>query len=234
MIGTSRPMPLRVRVGRKLAQVFLLAAALTLLLVPATAAAQSHHEGRGQRPHGNHQHPHGYIGGQLMGMAIADQSTSDYSYLGHGGGGGLFGGFRLSPFIALEGNWALTYHGNQFSDGYADGNGIDAFYVMMFTIDAKIFIPTHGPLEPYFQAGLGYAYTGATYNDYWGADHATVWASGPTFALGGGLDLYLADSFSVGARLLYRGFYFSPADWPNADPNFISGVSLDVNVAFHF
>lgn len=208
------------------------AAMALLLALPEEANAQYY---RPMRPTYGYRHrPHGYIGGQLGGLAVANQSASEYSYLGHGGGGGLFGGFRLSPYFAIEGNWGITYHGNQFDDGYISNSPVDGFYVMTFTADAKIYIPTFGPIEPFFQAGIGYAYTGATYNDYWQGDQTTVWASGPTFTIGGGLDFYVGPNISFGGRLLYRGFYFTPTDWPQADPNFISGVSLDINVAFHF
>jgi hypothetical protein len=208
------------------------AAALALmLLIPEEASAQYYRPA--PRRFGHRHRPHAYVGGQLMGMAIANQAT-DVEYMGHGGGGGLFAGFRLSPFFAIEGNWMITYH----NEAWDDGNGalvvdINAFYIMSFTADAKIFIPTFGPMEPYFQAGIGFAYTGATYGGGWSGEEATVWASGPTFNVGGGLDFYLGPRLSLGGRLLYRGFYFSE---PNGggDTNYVSGVSLDINVAFHF
>lgn len=208
------------------------AAMALLLALPEEANAQYY---RPARPQFGYRHrPHGYIGGQLMGLAVANQTNSEYSYLGHGGGGGLFGGFRMSPYFAIEGNWTVSYHGDQFADNSPYYDAVQSFYVMTFTADAKIFIPTFGPIEPYFQAGIGYAYTGATYNDSWGNNNSAVWASGPTFRVGGGLDFYLGRNISFGGRLLYNGYYFSPTDQPNVDSNFISGVSLDVNVAFHF
>ena len=205
------------------------AAALALLLaLPEDADAQYFTP---QRPRMGARHrPHLYVGGQLMGFAVANQAGTEY--LGPGGGGGLFGGFRFSPYFGIEGNWTVTYHDEQFADGTTID--IDAFYVMTFTADAKIFIPTFGPLEPYFQAGVGFAYTGATYGSGYYGDEASIWASGPTFNVGGGVDFYVGPNISIGARLLYRGFYFTPTDFPNADPNYISGISLDANATFHF
>ncbi|PID38045.1 MAG: hypothetical protein CSA65_00735 [Proteobacteria bacterium] len=202
-----------------------------MLAIPEEASAQYY---RPQRPAFGYRHrPHAYVGGHLMGMAIANQAT-DFDYMGHGGGGGLYGGFRLSPFFAIEGNWMITYH----DAAWGDRNTIDvinAFYIMSFTADAKIYIPTFGPLEPYFQAGIGFAYTGTSgYDDGWTYDEPTVWASGPTFNAGGGLDFYLGPHLAFGGRLLYRGFYFSAPDIPNGKTNYLSGVSLDLNITYHF
>ena len=200
-----------------------------LLALPEDVSAQYYRPQA--RPRFGHRHrPHGYVGGQLMGFGVAHQAASNYDYLGSGGGGGLFGGVRISPYLSIEGNWAVTYHDNAY-DPY---DYVDAFYVMMFTADLKVHIPTRGPFEPFFQGGVGYAYTGATYGGGYSGDEATVWASGPTFALGGGVDFWLSPFISLGGRLLYRGIAFGEKDQTNPEANYVSGVSLDVNATLHF
>jgi len=196
-----------------------------LMALPEDVSAQYRPQAR---PRFGHRHrPHGYVGGQLTGFAVANQA-GNFDYLGQGGGGGLFGGFRISPFLSIEGNWGITYHDNNY-----DSYDIDAFYVMTFTGDLKVHIPTRGPLEPYFQGGVGFAWTGATYGGGYYGDEATVWAKGLTFALGGGVDFWLSPFLSLGGRLLYRGLAFGE-EQDKTDANYVSGVTLDVNLTLHF
>lgn len=183
---------------------------------------------------------HAYVGGQLQGFIVMAQ-VNDYSntgiegYLSHGGGGGLFGGIRLGPFFSLELNWGITYHDDDFTAGT-----LDSLYMMTFTLDGKIHIPTRGPLEPFFQAGIGFAYLGVSYGaNCLNCDTAdSVFAKGPAFNVGGGVDFWLSPFFSLGGRLLYRGLYFTKtaysANGAALGANFVNGVSIDVNIQFHF
>jgi len=213
-------------------------AALILTLGAADALAQYYggpHHYHGPR-WGYRHRTHAYFGGQLMGFIVAAQ-ISDYTdgYLGHGGGGGLFGGIRLNPFVSLEGNWMMTFHDETFQTSRGETVvDLDSIYLMTFTLDAKFHIPTRGPIEPYFQAGVGFAYAGVTYPE--GVNGDSVFAEGPVFNLGGGLDFWLGPWFSLGGRLLYRGIYFAE---PNANgiaeySNYINGLSVDVNATIHF
>jgi hypothetical protein len=178
--------------------------------------------------------PHMYAGGQLMGYGIATQVT-DYrtGYLGHGGGGGLFLGGRISPYFSLEGNWMMTFHDETFETVNTTVIDIDAIYLMSFTLDGKVHIPTFGPLEPYFQGGLGYALVGATYNAGTGD---SVFANGLAVHLGGGVDFWANPWLSFGGRLLYRGIYLAEPNYDGGQTydNFVNGFSLDVNATFHF
>ena len=109
---------------------------------------------------------------------------------------------------------------------------------MTFTLNGKIHIPTRGPIEPYFQAGIGFAYTGVSYDAGCGVcdGYDSVFAKGPAFNIGGGLDFWMGPFFSLGGRLLYRGLYFTKtAVGTTLDgANFVNGVSIDVNIQFHF
>ena len=186
---------------------------------------------------------HGYIGGQLSGFIVAAQVTEyDHGYLGHGGGGGLYGGVRLGPFVSLEANWNITFHDESWRAVTPGGTVIedrylDSIYLMTLTADAKIHIPTRGPVEPFFQGGIGFAFIGATYADP-DYDGDTIFAKGPAFNLGGGLDIWLGPWLSVGGRLLYRGPYFTQDDFTGqaikAESNYVNGVDIDVFLTFHF
>lgn len=217
----------------------LTAAILTLGLTSAISEAMAQQYGgrgfsRGQR-WGLRHRPHAYVGGQLSGLIVVSQVT-DYinGYLGHGGGVGLFVGGRLSPYFSLEGNWLMTWHNNTYQElGGTTVVDLDALYLMGFTVDGKIHIPTRGPIEPFFQAGVGWSFVGATYSTGSGD---SVFASGPMFEAGAGLDLWLGPWFSVGGRVLYRGYYFGEPSVDRGDTfaNFVNGIGIDGNATFHF
>lgn len=218
-----------------------------LLCLPEQAEAQyyggGYHGGYGYgpppRPMFGYRHRiHGYVGGQLTGIATLGQTLkySNYGgYLGHGGGGGgLFGGVRLGPFFSLELNWNITWH--QAAEDYW-GTYWSAFHLQTVELDGKIHIPTRGLVEPYFQVGIGFAFLGASWEDRWsgvGADY--IFASGVDFNVGGGLDVWLSPFLTVGGRVLYKGMRFgeSAIQATRYGANFASAINVDVNLAIHF
>lgn len=209
------------------------AATLLLSAQPASAHGFGRHPHRYRSRYGFRHRTHGYIGVQGMGMAIVGQAT-DYSqggYIGQGGGGGLFGGVRINPFLSIEGNWMITWHDIAWDSGVVE---LDVLYLMSFTADAKIHLPTRSMIEPYFQAGLGFIFAGVSY----GANTPTgdaIFAKAPIFNLGGGVDIWLGPWLTVGGRLLYRGMYFSePSAGSVRYTNFVSALSFDINAQFHF
>ena len=180
---------------------------------------------------------HGYIGAQLTGLIVVAQVT-DYEtgYLGHGGGGGIFGGVRFNPWLAIELNWNATYHDERFDAGSSTVIVLDSIYLMSITADAKIHIPTWGPIEPFIQAGIGFAYIGANYDDCIGCD--SIFASGPAFNLGGGVDIWLGPHISVGGRMLYKGLYFNEDEFGRrsdlSESNYVNGINIDAFLSYHF
>ena len=208
---------------------------------------RSYNQGRGHAPprgrsrsrRGYRHRIHGYAGGQVMAMPILFQGVEGIGALGPGGGGGLFGGVRLGPMVALEVNWTMTVHDESYSEGpYTLVTEIGAIHVQTVTADFKLHIPSRGPIEPYFQIGGGYAMMGFMEYEY----PSAFFATGPTFEIGGGLDFWLSPFVSVGGHLLYRGMYFSAAahgiNTSNglvvADSNFLNALSLDINATLHF
>ena len=168
------------------------------------------------------------------GFFVAAQVTDHTEgYLSHGGGGGLFGGVRLGPFLSLELNLAVSVH----DDAISAQSPFESLYLATVTADAKIHIPTYGPVEPFIQGGIGFAYLGAMYEGTYDTYDQTL-AQGPAFRLGGGLDVWLGPVFTIGGRLLYQGLYFSEDEYGrrtnNVNSNFVNGVSLDVTAAVHF
>jgi opacity protein-like surface antigen len=206
--------------------------ASVLMLLPSDADAHRYYR---RRAFGFRHQPHAYFGGQLMGMAVVNQSIRPELQAFNTGaaGGGLFGGFRISPFFAVEGNWWITY--NDISADYYDDEFLETLFLTAVTVDGKVFIPTRGPFEPYFQAGIGYSWVGSSWSDGYGGDSSATFASGLTFAVGGGIDFYLGPHFSIGGRLLYRGFYFGEVrSRQEKAANFMSTVSFDANATIHF
>ncbi|MCB9557577.1 MAG: hypothetical protein H6707_15825 [Deltaproteobacteria bacterium] len=220
----------------------LLALLLGVGVLGATTEAQAQYYGGGGRYYGPRTTPrwgfrhrvHGYLGGQLGGFFVAAQVTDyDRGYMSHGGGGGLYGGVRLGPFVSMELNWGVSYHDrNDYWATY-----FDAMYMMTVTADLKLHVPTRGPVEPFFQGGLGFAWIGPTYVDAW-HDTVDVWAKGFTFRLGGGLEFFAGPWLSVGGRLLYQGLVFTNDGFTgapiNKEKNFVNGVSLDFFGTIHF
>jgi hypothetical protein len=228
---------------RRRTSLFLLTAvlAVTGFVVPETAEAQ-YGRGYGYRPRpvsprwGFRHRLHGYIGGQVMGMGILHQQLDNAGTVGPGGGVGLFGGVRLSPFVGLELNWTFTAHDEAWeAEPGVTVVDLDALQIQTLTGDFKLHIPTRGIVEPFFQAGIGFAFFGVT-GDY--GDASYILSSGPAFNLGGGLDIWLGPWFTLGGRVLYRGMYFREPgeEWKSrgADENYVSGVSIDLCGTIHF
>jgi len=215
---------------------------LAILWIPQQAEAQYYGYGRYggyqgtpyQSRYSFRHRMHGYLGGQVMGMAMLHQRVDGVGHVGSGGGFGLFGGARLSPFIALELNWTFTFHDESWNEGNWVIHAIDMLSMQTITGDLKIHIPTFGPLEPFVQVGGGFGFLGVT-GDYYNDGY--IFTSGPMFNLGGGLDLWFGPFFSIGGRVLYRGIYFTESDHAgnlDADSNFVNALSFEANAQFHF
>ncbi|MBK8482173.1 MAG: hypothetical protein IPL40_13560 [Proteobacteria bacterium] len=230
----------------KTASVIVLAVAMVALSSAGSPAAAQYAQyyGPGPAPTYQPQRPrrlafrhrvHAYLGGQLSGVAVLAQTT-DYTdgYLGSGGGAGLFGGVRLGPFFSVEGNWNTSFHDHRSVQGDTLFIDLDALYMMTFSVDGKLHLPTYGPIEPYAQAGVGFGYLGATYGS--NTQGNSVFASGPIFNLGAGLDGWLSPWLTLGGRVLYRGLAFGDVNTRTGSghSNYVSGLSFDVNLALHF
>ncbi|MFH1129822.1 MAG: outer membrane beta-barrel protein [Pseudomonadota bacterium] len=216
----------------------LLVLGLLFVVTPDFAEAHGRYYGPRTLPESSFRHrPHAYIGGQLMGMAIlADQTDDPRGFLGHGAGGGLFGGVRLLKYLSVEGNWTVTWHDEIWDEGNA--RYLDSLYLMTFTGDFKFHIPTYTPFEPYIQGGLGYSFVGATYAATY-YDYDAIMSQGLAFNVGVGLDFWLGPWFSVGGRLVYRGMRFGDPVTHNttgmpAYSSFVNSLSIDMDAKIHF
>jgi hypothetical protein len=167
-----------------------------------------------------------YLGGGLVGNIIINQASSPggYDFISHGGGGQLFLGVRIAPYVALEFGYAQTVH-NPVSTAYGDFVSYLALHAL--TADVKIIFPNASNVRPYLQGGVGYYILTQDYKDP---------ASGGGIQLGGGVDIWLNPWWSLGGRVLYHGIKFSAVDTTNngkASP-FLSTASLDLNLQVHF
>lgn len=185
---------------------------------------------------GDRHRMHAYMGGQLMGIgALAQSAADDERYLSRFGGGiGLFGGVRLDPLFALEGNWTFALHdevGGQQQD-------LDSIYIMTVTADLKVHLPTAGPMEPYAQVGGGLLLSGGIYLDDRNIDLPdTIFSVGATFTAGVGLDIWVTRHICMGGRVLYRGLALGEQREERQDVtirNYIHGISVDAMASIHF
>lgn len=167
-----------------------------------------------------------YFGAGLVGTSILDQSGGE-ELLEDGVGLALYGGWRLSPRLALELGWAGTLHNPvDVQTGY--GTDVDYLVLNAFTGDAKIYLSdpnVRSRLEPYVQGGVGAYLLDST---YFGAQSV-----GSGFQLGGGLDYSVGPGVDLGLRGLYRGIAMGPPE-SREDDTFISAVSFEGNLTLRF
>lgn len=163
--------------------------------------------------------PHFYLGGAGVGVGIVDQ-TGPRSFLSSGGGFDLFLGARFNRWFALELGWQPTFHNPEFDDY---GRQVDRIGIQALTLDGKVFL-VHGPIQPYVMAGVG---------AYLMGDSLDVFAEGPGFQVGGGVDFWIGPHFSIGLKVQYRGVQMIDVD-PNNDDTFISMITGAVDFTGHF
>jgi opacity protein-like surface antigen len=221
---------------------FLVAVASVLAGVPAAAQYGPPPPPAVANPGALTQRPHFYIGIEGTGFLIFKQVTDQTGYMGQGGGGNLFVGYRAAPFVSIEGNLGINYHDEALGQyGGLTYRALDALYLMTVTVDVKLHLSRGWPVQPFVQAGVGYAYLGATYGELYCGNFScdTTFAQGPTFQVGGGLDYWMTPNIVVGGRLLYRAVYFKEASYGdgtvrNNNGNFINGLNAGVSVSYHF
>ncbi len=143
-----------------------------------------------------------------------------------GGGFAIFAGLRLSEWVGLELSYDAFFH-----EGSA-GNPYNLATRQSLRGDAKVFFLSGGGLEPYLQAGVGAHFLG---------DEYAVAAAGGGFQLGGGVDLYLIPSLSLGANVLYRAAYFQGFEVDDLDAGpgetragFVHDIYVMLNATLHY
>ncbi len=210
---------------------FSLAAAAVVLTSSGNAAAQHRASGHG------HGHGHGqgqvsvsimppgvYAGAGIVGTNILSQSGGE-ELIDDGLGFSLFMGIKLNDRVALEGGVASTFH-NPVSVQTSFGDDVDYLVLTAATVDAKIFFPNGGQrFVPFAQGGLGLYLLDS---ENFGAQSV-----GSGFQLGGGFELPIGPRLDLGLRALYRGIAMGPPE-SNNDDTFVSAVSAEANLAFHF
>lgn len=166
-----------------------------------------------------------YFGGGLLGNLILSQEGGN-ELLDNGGGLSLFAGWRFGQRLALELGYAGSFH-NPAEVETVFGDDVDYLVLSGFTGDARIYLGDDpmAPHEWYLQGGLGLYAIDST---YFGTQSV-----GTGFQLGGGVDFHVAPQVDLGLRGLYRGIAMGPPD-ERYDDTFISAVTLEGNVSFHF
>lgn len=139
---------------------------------------------------------------------------------------------------AFELDFTLTEHDGMLPGGASGG---DVSYGAVDGSWRYFFLPEHR-LQPFFQATLGVALAtledSALDNDTLEVGDADL--AGIELGLGGGLEFYLSERWSIGARALYRQTYFDVVEGVTGDENDIDhsvearGWAFTVGTAFTF
>ena len=161
---------------------------------------------------------HFYMGVEGVGVAVLDQS-GPRSFLQGGGGFNLFIGGRLSRFVAMELGWQPTFHNNETNIfGQPIGTvGLDAI-----TLDFKFFL-LPGRVQPYLSVGAGLYLLG---------DNFSVFAEGPGYQLGAGVDFWLNRFVTLGLKAQYRGVALFDYD-VEQDNTYLSLFQGSLNLTVH-
>jgi outer membrane protein with beta-barrel domain len=162
---------------------------------------------------------HFYMGGGGVGVAVLGQ-TGPHGFLDPGGGFDLFAGVRVHRSVALEFAWQPTFHNNE-TDIF--GRPIDMVGLEALTADVKVY-PLHRRVQPYFIGGGGAYLLG---------DSLHVFATGPGFQVGGGLDVWLNRYITLGGKVQYRGVELLDYD-RYGDNTYLSLLTVGGDVAGHF
>ena len=162
---------------------------------------------------------HFYLGASGVGAIVLDQ-TGPNAFLHHGGGFSLFLGVRFARFFALEAAWQPTFHNNEYD---IFGRPVGTIGLEAITGDFK-FYPARGPVQPYFSIGVG---------GYLLGDNFSVFAEGPGYQIGGGVDFWVSPWFSIGLKVQYRGIELIDYD-PRNDNTYLSLLTFGVDLTGHF
>jgi opacity protein-like surface antigen len=171
----------------------------------------------------------GYVGLAGVGTGVLGQSGGA-EYIGtRGGGFSLYGGVRLGPMFALELNYTGSFHNPQST---CSGDGSLAYCsasylgLHMLSVDARVYFPTWTRFDPYVQGGLMGAWVG---RQGFAPD-----AKGGGFDLGGGVDFWLGNNWTLGARGLWRGVKLSDYATYTGTDEFVNIATFEVSLAAHF
>lgn len=133
---------------------------------------------------------HVYLGAGGLGVHVLTAPDSRAA-VNDGAGFSIHLGARLDRAFALELGWQPTFHGD--ADAFQQRVGRVAMQAV--TLDAKLY-PWHSSVQPYLDLGTGAYLIG---------DGLGLFAAGPGYQVGGGIDFWLSPWFSLGVKALYRG-----------------------------
>lgn len=162
---------------------------------------------------------HFYMGASGVAMVVVGERGPN-SFLDNGGGFNLFLGGRVHRAVALEFGWQPTFHNNEYD---IFGRRIDTIGLDALTASVKVF-PVQGAIQPYFIAGGGAYLLG---------DRLNVFASGPGFQIGGGVDFWLSPWLTLGLQGQYRGVELFDYD-ARSDNTYLNLISFQGDFTGHF
>ena len=140
-----------------------------------------------------------YLGASGGGTFLLGQSITG-QYINHGGGFNIYGGFDLGHIFGIEVRYGGSFHGAapQCNPGHFTAV-CDATYLVLQTLslDARLRMPTGTRVTPFLQAGGTLAWMGR--------EGFFVESTGAGGEGGGGIEIWVNDSFTIDFRALYRG-----------------------------
>ena len=164
-----------------------------------------------------------------LGHFIIDDTRTSIDNAYNGGGGFIIGlGFRISPMLALEANWAASFQSTsvQTTLGNMPVNAIHSL-----NLDAKVFfIPNSRRIEPFLQVGIG---------AYMLSESFAYELSGFGFDIGGGVDIRFTEGIGLGLKVLYRGFLVDNTGddhyvFLQQESAFVDSISAEAALQFYF
>jgi len=164
-----------------------------------------------------------YVGVGGFGTRILSQSGGP-EVLRDGGGLSIWAGVHATRALSLELGWMGSLH-NPVPVGTWYGPDTDYLVLEAVTADAKIHLGSGRSIDPYLEGGVGLYLLGS--------NHFGVDSVGTGFQAGGGLDVWLGPAVTVGVRARYHGIAMGAPE-SNVNDTFISALTLEGSVAFHF
>ena len=153
-----------------------------------------------------------YLGGGVS-YALENFDVGEFGF-DNAWGLNAFAGYRLMRYIAFEGNF------NWYDDFTLDPLGVD-IQIWTLMLDVKAMYPVYNDrLVPYLRAGVGYMDKEGSVDSFQSND------TDAAINLGGGLDYYVTDQFSLGIDGKYVG--------GTGDLETIEYFVGTINAAFHF
>ena len=170
-----------------------------------------------------------YLGAAGLGTFVLRQQPGKEA-LQSGGGLSIFAGVDLGSWIGLEIGYTGSFHNPGWgcmSTFSRETCGAGYLVMDLLSVDLRLHLPTGTHLVPFLQAGglLGWM----------GRDNRVPASSGAGFEAGGGIEGWVGEYVTLGAKVLYRGVQVSESSAQSGlHTNFINLLTTSIDMGVHF